>query len=56
VPVDSASRKSTGLPCLNEISKQLDANMTQREGLADQYGKLVMDFNARPKRLKPAVR
>jgi hypothetical protein len=41
---------------LDEISKQLDANMTQRKGLVLQYEKQVADFNAQPKRLKPAVR
>jgi len=41
---------------LSEISKQLDANMNQRKGLIDQYNKRVTDFNAQPKRLKPAVR
>jgi hypothetical protein len=41
---------------LNEISKQLDANMIKRKGLVDQYNKRVTDFNAQPKRLNPAVR
>jgi hypothetical protein len=41
---------------LDEISKQLDANMTQRKGLVDQYNKRVTDFNARTKRLNPAGR
>jgi hypothetical protein len=41
---------------LNEISKQLDANMIQRKGLVDQYEKRVTGFNAQPKRLNPAVR
>lgn len=41
---------------LDEISKQLDASMTQRKGLVVQYNKQVADFNAQPKRLKPAVR
>ncbi len=41
---------------LNEISKELDANMTQRKGLVVQYEKQVTDFNAQPKRLKPVVR
>lgn len=41
---------------LDEISKQLDVNMTQRKGLVAQYDKQVTDFNAQPKRMKPAVR
>jgi hypothetical protein len=41
---------------LNEISKQLDVNMTQRKGLVGQYNKRVTDFNAQPKRLNPAGR
>jgi hypothetical protein len=41
---------------LNEISKELDANMVQRKGSVDQYHKRATDFNAQPRRLNPVTR
>jgi hypothetical protein len=41
---------------LNEINSQLEANMSQRNGLLAQYNKQVADYNTKPRKPAPVRR